>query len=117
MMAGAAIDPQLAPTDDDNITDMDVKTIPPISSAMPQPLQPSQDYRALPPPQQMYAPAYPPPMGYAPAQPAPRQRTAIACRYCRRRKVCLDRGYRHALSLLFVARRDATNAVCVARHC
>jgi hypothetical protein len=45
-------------------------------------------YRSLPPPAQMY-PGYGPPMGYAaPAQPAPRQRTAIACRYCRRRKVC-----------------------------
>jgi hypothetical protein len=53
-----------------------------------QPNHPDQ-YRALPPPPTMYPPPYqqPPQMGYPPAQPAPRQRTAIACRYCRRRKV------------------------------
>lgn len=53
-----------------------------------QPSHPDQ-YRLPPPP--MYGP---PPHGYHaqpglpyPPQPAPRQRTAIACRYCRRRKV------------------------------
>jgi hypothetical protein len=52
-----------------------------------QPVMQQDPYRSLPPPAQMY-PGYGPPMGYAaPAQPAPRQRTAIACRYCRRRKV------------------------------
>ncbi|CAK1354880.1 uncharacterized protein RHO25_001364 [Cercospora beticola] len=53
-----------------------------------QPTHPDQ-YRALPPPQTMYPPPYAQPqqMGYPPAQPAPRQRTAIACRYCRRRKI------------------------------
>ncbi|KAI5370455.1 putative zn(2)-C6 fungal-type DNA-binding domain-containing protein [Septoria linicola] len=53
-----------------------------------QPNHPDQ-YRALPPPQTMYPPPYQQPqqMGYPPAQPAPRQRTAIACRYCRRRKI------------------------------
>ncbi|KAK5133141.1 hypothetical protein LTR08_008165 [Meristemomyces frigidus] len=37
----------------------------------------------------MYPPPYQPQqqMGYPPNQPAPRQRTAIACRYCRRRKI------------------------------
>lgn len=70
--------------------------IPPISQAVPQgpamqtlqPQHPDQ-YRALPAPPQMYAPPYQQPqqMPYPPAQPAPRQRTAIACRYCRRRKV------------------------------
>ncbi|GAB7352583.1 hypothetical protein MBLNU459_g2967t2 [Dothideomycetes sp. NU459] len=70
--------------------------IPSISQALPQgppnmaTLQPSHpdQYRLPPPP--MYGP---PPHGYAPQhglpyppQPAPRQRTAIACRYCRRRK-------------------------------
>ncbi|KAM0700458.1 hypothetical protein Q7P35_012179 [Cladosporium inversicolor] len=67
------------------------KQIPSLSQAVPpQPQHPPvmQDpYRSLPPPAQMY-PGYGPPMGYAaPAQPAPRQRTAIACRYCRRRKI------------------------------
>jgi len=52
-----------------------------------QPQHPDQ-YRALPAPPQMYAPPYQQQMPYPPAQPAPRQRTAIACRYCRRRKVC-----------------------------
>ncbi|EMF17381.1 uncharacterized protein SEPMUDRAFT_146422 [Sphaerulina musiva SO2202] len=53
-----------------------------------QPNHPDQ-YRALPPPQTMYPPPYQQgqQMGYPPAQPAPRQRTAIACRYCRRRKI------------------------------
>ncbi|EME49194.1 hypothetical protein DOTSEDRAFT_68063 [Dothistroma septosporum NZE10] len=53
-----------------------------------QPNHPDQ-YRALPPPQQMYGPPYQqaPQMAYPPTQPAPRQRTAIACRYCRRRKI------------------------------
>ncbi|SMR52121.1 unnamed protein product [Zymoseptoria tritici ST99CH_3D1] len=56
-----------------------------------QPNHPDQ-YRALPslpPPGQMYAQPYQqaPQMGYPPTQPAPRQRTAIACRYCRRRKI------------------------------
>lgn len=69
--------------------------IPPISQAVPQgptmqtlqPQHPDQ-YRALPAPPQMYAPPYQQPqMPYAPTQPAPRQRTAIACRYCRRRKI------------------------------
>ncbi|TKA22108.1 hypothetical protein B0A50_08362 [Salinomyces thailandicus] len=69
--------------------------IPPISQALPQqppamqtlqPQHPDQ-YRALPAPPQMYAPPYQPQMQYAQPQPAPRQRTAIACRYCRRRKI------------------------------
>ncbi|KAK3622125.1 hypothetical protein LTR56_022351 [Elasticomyces elasticus] len=71
--------------------------LPPVSQAVQQappamqtlqPHHPDQ-YRALPAPPQMYAPPYPqPPMGaYPPQQPAPRQRTAIACRYCRRRKI------------------------------
>ncbi|CAK4031511.1 hypothetical protein DOTSEDRAFT_68063 [Lecanosticta acicola] len=56
--------------------------------AMPtlQPQHPDQ-YRALPPPQQIYPPPYGAGMAYPPTQPAPRQRTAIACRYCRRRKI------------------------------
>ncbi|KAG9926025.1 hypothetical protein KCV05_g7263, partial [Aureobasidium melanogenum] len=72
--------------------------IPPISQALPQggppnmtTLQPSHPdhYRSLPPPP-MYGHAppghYQQPLPYPP-QPAPRQRTAIACRYCRRRKI------------------------------
>ncbi|KAL2042670.1 hypothetical protein N7G274_004429 [Stereocaulon virgatum] len=45
------------------------------------------------PPHDMYAPYPPDPRGLPPqhmayqSQPAPRQRTAIACRYCRRRKI------------------------------
>ncbi|KAK3169064.1 hypothetical protein OEA41_005512 [Lepraria neglecta] len=45
------------------------------------------------PPHDMYAPYPPDPRGVPPqhmayqSQPAPRQRTAIACRYCRRRKI------------------------------
>ncbi|PNS14801.1 hypothetical protein CAC42_2030 [Sphaceloma murrayae] len=53
-----------------------------------QPQHPDQ-YRALPPPGAMYAhsPYHPQPPIQYPPQPAPRQRTAIACRYCRRRKI------------------------------
>lgn len=75
------------------------QNLPPVSQAFPQgppnpPMQTLQPhhadaYRALPAPPQMYAPPYHPGMQYAPPQPAPRQRTAIACRYCRRRKVCI----------------------------
>lgn len=98
---GTTIDPALATdTISGNNTDDDVsKQIGPPPTHAPtqgpvmatlQPSHPDQ-YRALPslpPPQQMYAPQYPAPqMGYPQAQPAPRQRTAIACRYCRRRKV------------------------------
>lgn len=89
----ATIDPALSLEMAD--TDMS-QQIPPISQPLPhgapvmqtlQPQHPDQ-YRALPPPQQMYGPPYQPQgMPYPPPQPAPRQRTAIACRYCRRRKV------------------------------
>ncbi|TKX24168.1 fungal Zn(2)-Cys(6) binuclear cluster domain-containing protein 10 [Elsinoe australis] len=53
-----------------------------------QPQHPDQ-YRSLPPPGAMYAhsPYHPQPPIQYPPQPAPRQRTAIACRYCRRRKI------------------------------
>lgn len=91
----AAIDPSLS---SDPANANGAHQIPPISQAIPQqpamatmqPQHPDQ-YRALPAPPQMYAPPYPghPPMPYPP-QPAPRQRTAIACRYCRRRKVCFS---------------------------
>lgn len=68
-----------------------------------QPSHPDQYRAVLPPPHTMYPPPYQgqPQMPYAPAQPAPRQRTAIACRYCRRRKVCdtiATRGYRVQLT-------------------
>ncbi|GAM89608.1 hypothetical protein ANO11243_076470 [Dothideomycetidae sp. 11243] len=62
---------------------------PPPNMATMQPQHPDQ-YRSLPPPGAMYShsPYHPQPqMPYAPHQPAPRQRTAIACRYCRRRKI------------------------------
>ncbi|KAK7549276.1 hypothetical protein IWX49DRAFT_500704 [Phyllosticta citricarpa] len=56
-------------------------------------LQQQQPYR-LPAPHSMYPghpappdPYRPPPHMYQQHQPAPRQRTAIACRYCRRRKI------------------------------
>ena len=89
----AAIDPSLSsePTN----TNMN-QQIPPITQPVAQgsPMQTLQPqhpdhYRSLPPPQQLYAPPYQPhqQMQYPPPQPAPRQRTAIACRYCRRRKV------------------------------
>ncbi|KAK5115439.1 hypothetical protein LTR85_009899 [Meristemomyces frigidus] len=87
-----AIDPALAA---DGADPNSPQQIPPISQAVPQgpamqtlqPQHPDQ-YRALPAPPQMYAPPYQPQqMGYPPTQPAPRQRTAIACRYCRRRKI------------------------------
>ena len=91
----AAIDPSLS--SDSPADPNGTNQIPPISQAIPpapamqtlQPQHPDQ-YRALPAPPQMYAAPYqqPPPMPYPPQQPAPRQRTAIACRYCRRRKVC-----------------------------
>ena len=95
----SSIDPSLS---SDNAADPNgMAQIPPIQQAVPQqpqgpgqmatmqPQHPDQ-YRALPPPH-MYA--YPQqPMPYAPPQPAPRQRTAIACRYCRRRKVRRSRG-------------------------
>ncbi|KAF2857597.1 hypothetical protein K470DRAFT_260629 [Piedraia hortae CBS 480.64] len=71
--------------------------IPPISQAVAQvpamqTLQPQhpEQYRSLPGPAQMYSSsAYAPSqqLPYPPSQPAPRQRTAIACRYCRRRKI------------------------------
>ena len=93
-----AIDPALA---EDGADPNSPHQIPPISQAVAQgptmqtlqPQHPDQ-YRALPAPAQMYPPPYQPQqqMGYPPNQPAPRQRTAIACRYCRRRKVCDDRG-------------------------
>ncbi|KAK0874110.1 hypothetical protein LTS02_000492 [Friedmanniomyces endolithicus] len=90
----ASIDPALA----SELADTDGEhQLPPVSQAVQQappamqtlqPHHPDQ-YRALPAPPQMYAQPYPqPPMGaYGPQQPAPRQRTAIACRYCRRRKI------------------------------
>ncbi|KAF2773685.1 hypothetical protein EJ03DRAFT_333338 [Teratosphaeria nubilosa] len=86
-----AIDPAL--TSDGADEDL-TQQIPPISQALPQgptmqtlqPQHPDQ-YRALPAPPQMYAPPYQQQMPYPPNQPAPRQRTAIACRYCRRRKI------------------------------
>ncbi|KAK5175237.1 uncharacterized protein LTR77_000374 [Saxophila tyrrhenica] len=88
----ADIDPSLS----EDAANAEENQIPPISQAIPQqpamqtmqPQHPDQ-YRALPPPQQMYAPPYQPHphMAYPPPQPAPRQRTAIACRYCRRRKI------------------------------
>ncbi|KAK5115120.1 hypothetical protein LTR62_001817 [Meristemomyces frigidus] len=90
----AAIDPALAL---DIMADTNGEQLPPVSQAVQQPpptmqtMQPQHpdQYRALPAPPHMYAPPYPqPPMGaYPPPQPAPRQRTAIACRYCRRRKI------------------------------
>ncbi|OQO02099.1 hypothetical protein B0A48_11651 [Cryoendolithus antarcticus] len=96
-----SIDPQLGPDGDADMEAM--KQIPPISQAVPaqggpamQTLQPQHPdaYRALPPPH-MYGPPYAqPPMGY-PQQPAPRQRTAIACRYCRRRKIRCS-GFDHS---------------------
>ncbi|KAK3673181.1 hypothetical protein LTR78_007021 [Recurvomyces mirabilis] len=90
----AAIDPALAAN---MAADTNGEQLPPVSQAVQQapptmqtlqPQHPDQ-YRALPAPPHMYAPPYPqPPMGaYPPPQPAPRQRTAIACRYCRRRKI------------------------------
>lgn len=92
-----------------------------------QTLQPQHPdaYRALPPPNQMYAPPYPhPQMGYPPPQPAPRQRTAIACRYCRRRKVRTfdamnaphtDRLFRSAAQASIKLRMAAAPTVCVSR--
>ena len=61
---------------------------------LPPPQQGHPDMRYAMPPHDMYSPYGPPDprtmgqphMGYQ-SQPAPRQRTAIACRYCRRRKV------------------------------
>ncbi|KAF1348800.1 hypothetical protein BDV97DRAFT_399349 [Delphinella strobiligena] len=78
--------------------------IPPISQALPQgppsmttlqPQHPDQ-YRSLPPPPMYGHPQYhpQPPLPYPP-QPAPRQRTAIACRYCRRRKIRCS-GFDHS---------------------
>ncbi|OCL07977.1 hypothetical protein AOQ84DRAFT_389159 [Glonium stellatum] len=73
-----------------------ITTLPP-PAAEPRPdmaaLQPQPPYRLPaphewsrgPPPPDHYRPG-PPHMAYA-QQPAPRQRTAIACRYCRRRKI------------------------------
>jgi hypothetical protein len=91
----SSIDPALS-ADGSNVNMDQSKQMPPISQPMPQgaptmqtlqPQHPDQ-YRALPPPQAIYNPHYPQqPMPYQAAQPAPRQRTAIACRYCRRRKV------------------------------
>lgn len=82
-----AIDPALAAESGADAS----KQIPPISAALPPHQQQPPDYRNLPAPQQMYPQAYAQPVihhGYPPpAHPAPRQRTAIACRYCRRRKV------------------------------
>ncbi|KAK5163030.1 uncharacterized protein LTR77_010964 [Saxophila tyrrhenica] len=86
------VDPLLS----EDAADAEENQTPPISQAIlqqsamqtMQPQHPDQ-YRALPPPQQMYAPPYQPHphMAYPPPQPPPRQRTAIACRYCRRRKI------------------------------
>ncbi|KAF6219593.1 hypothetical protein HO133_004062 [Letharia lupina] len=61
---------------------------------LPPPPQGHPDMRYAMPPHDMYSPYGPPDpramgqphMGYQ-SQPAPRQRTAIACRYCRRRKI------------------------------
>ena len=61
---------------------------------LPPPQQGHPDMRYGIPPHEMYSPYGPPDpramgqphMSYQ-SQPAPRQRTAIACRYCRRRKV------------------------------
>lgn len=61
---------------------------------LPPPQQGHPDMRYAMQPHDMYSPYGPPDprtmgqphMGYQ-SQPAPRQRTAIACRYCRRRKV------------------------------
>lgn len=93
----AEIDPALDAGNTKNADDHVSKQLPGITAAPQGPpamatLQPNHpdQYRALPPPQTMYPPPYQQgqQMGYPPAQPAPRQRTAIACRYCRRRKVC-----------------------------
>jgi hypothetical protein len=52
--------------------------------------QPPPDAYRLPPPFPGPGYPYPPPHHYAaPQAPAPRQRTAIACKYCRKRKVSL----------------------------
>ncbi|KAK4508022.1 hypothetical protein PRZ48_001757 [Zasmidium cellare] len=100
-MGGTAIDPALASEDiTENNADLDGEQLPPNTQPGPpgqpvhppvqnvQPVQPvMHDQYRLPP---VFAPGYPqqPQMGgYPPAQPAPRQRTAIACRYCRRRKI------------------------------
>lgn len=108
---GTTIDPALAIDNiSANITDDDIaKQIgpplshPPAQGPVMATLQPSHpdQYRALPslpPPQQMYAQQYPQAqqMGYGPTQPAPRQRTAIACRYCRRRKVRVENAHSKA---------------------
>ncbi|OCK79758.1 hypothetical protein K432DRAFT_405294 [Lepidopterella palustris CBS 459.81] len=65
---------------------------PDMASLQPQPqgyrLPAPHEWNHAPPPPDPYRQGPPPPhMGYAQQQPAPRQRTAIACRYCRRRKI------------------------------
>lgn len=101
-----SIDPSLAAENQTNQNGAPQIPPPPVSQPVAQgpvmhtlqPQHPDQ-YRALPPPNHMYAPpgyAPPPQMGYQPQQPAPRQRTAIACRYCRRRKVSASSNARAA---------------------
>ena len=57
------------------------------SYSSPDPYHPYNGYRAAPQPQQHHYPGYADYQGQAPPQQAPRQRTSIACRYCRKRKV------------------------------
>lgn len=65
---------------------------------LPPPQHQQHPHPGMYPPHDMYAQYPPDPRGPPPphmqyqAQPAPRQRTAIACRYCRRRKVRLTAG-------------------------
>nr|POE59361.1 hypothetical protein CFP56_24630 [Quercus suber] len=88
----ASIDPALsAGSTDTNPSQQPLPSMNQTPGPMPtlQPQHPEQYRAMLPPPNQMYAPqgyAPQPPMPY-PQQPAPRQRTAIACKYCRRRKI------------------------------
>jgi hypothetical protein len=112
----AAIDPSLSSEPANTNAN---QQIPPITQAVAQgsPMQTLQPqhpdhYRALPPPQQMYAPPYQPhqQMQYPPPQPAPRQRTAIACRYCRRRKVCAKLTFQTRDRIANVALRFAAQA-------
>ena len=73
----------------------------------PPPQQGHPDMRYAMPPHDMYGPYGPPDprtmgqphMAYQ-SQPAPRQRTAIACRYCRRRKVCRRQVHQVASDVL-----------------
>lgn len=102
-MGGTAIDPALSNVENDADQDGEKQLTPIAQPGVQQPppqqqgaptmptLQPNHpdNYRALPPPGAIYPPPYQgaPQMAYPPTQPAPRQRTAIACRYCRRRKI------------------------------